>query len=230
MKRLLLLFVAILIAASADAQIGKKFVKITVDPDDAKIYVDNNYVATGSHMVNFKKKEGHVRVRIEREGYVTRKFKLKADETRRSIDITLDPDESWNNSVGTDMANKFFTVPVSKEYIERAGSQEAASKLVWKQLHQILLNYIEEIEESNQMGGYIQTAWVVKEYQGAEVKIRTRVIIKESNVGGDLTYRIKICSEIAPLNGTVDQYEPWQRVLKTYEPMISEFQSRLGKM
>ena len=229
-RHVLLLAAAILIAASANAQLGMKSVKITVDQEDAKIYVDNNYVATGSYTASFKKKEGHIRVRVEKEGFVTRRFKIRADDTRKSIDITLDPDESWNNSVGTDMANKFFTIPVSKAYIERAGSEAEAAKLVWKQLHQILMNYIEEIEESNQMGGYIQSAWVVKEFPGAEVKVRTRVIIKETNVGGDLTYRIKLCSEIAPYNGTVDQYQEWPRVLKAYEPLITEFQARIGKM
>ena len=207
-----------------------KTVKITVDQDDAKIFVDNNYVATGTFAATIKPGEGHIRVRVEKEGFVTRRFKIREDDSRNAIDITLDPDESWNNSVATDMANKFFTVPVSKAYIDHAGSEAEAAKLVWKTLHQILMNYIEEIEESNQIGGYIQSAWVVKEFPGAEVKVRTRVIIKETNAGGDLTYRIKLCSEIAPYNGTVDQYVEWPRVLKAYEPMISEFQARIGKM
>ena len=207
-----------------------KTIKITTDQDDAKIYVDNNYVATGTYKAKINHDEGHIRVRIEKEGYVTRRFKIREDDSRNAIDITLDVDESWNQSVATDMANKFFTVPVSKAYIDHAGSEAEAAKLVWKTLHQILMNYIEEIEESNQMGGYIQSAWVVKEFPGADVKVRTRVIIKETNAGGDLTYRIKLCSEIAPYNGTVDQYVEWPRVLKVYEPMISEFQARIGKM
>ena len=192
---LLLLLVASILTVGCG--IHKKMVKITVDQDDAKIYVDNNYVATGSYVAPINYGEGHIRVRIEKEGYVTRRLKIREDDTRNAIDITLDPDESWNNSVATDMANKFFTVPVSKAYVEHAGNESEAAKLVWKTLHQILMNYIEEIEESNQMGGYIQSAWVVKEFPGAEVKVRTRVIIKETNAGGDLTYRIKICSEIA---------------------------------
>lgn len=208
----------------------QKTVKITVDQDDAKIYVDNNYVATGSYAAPIKPGEGHIRVRIEKEGYVTRRLKIREDETRNAIDVTLDVDESWNNSVATDMANKFFTIPVSKAYIDHAGSEAEAAKLAWKALHQILMNYIEEIEESNQMGGFIQSAWVVKEFPGADVKVRTRVIIKETNAGGDLTYRIKLCSEIAPYSGSNDQYVEWPRVLKFYEPMISEFQARIGKM
>ena len=226
-------FIGTLVASMlvmAGCGVTQKMVKITVDQDDAKIFVDNNYVATGSYLAPIKHGEGHIRVRIEKEGFVTRRLKIREDESRNAIDITLDPDESWNSSVSTDMANKYFTIPVSKAYIDQAGSEAEAAKLAWKTLHQILMNYIEEIEESNQLGGYIQSAWVVKEFPGADVKVRTRVIIKETNAGGDLTYRVKLCSEIAPYGGSVDQYVEWPRVLKVYEPMISEFQARIGKM
>ena len=207
-----------------------KTVKITVNPDDAQIFVDNNYVATGTYNARIKPGEGHIRVRVEKEGYVTRRLKIREDESRNAVDIMMEEDDSWNQSVETDMANKFFTITVSKDYIDHAGSKEEASKLVWKTLHQILMNYIEEIEESNQLGGYIQSAWVEKKFPKAECKVRTRVIIKETNAGGDLTYRLKLCSEIAPLAGREEQYREWPRVLKKYSPMISEFQSRIGKM
>lgn len=227
--------VAILIVAmgcmSSHAQCRKcKKIKVTVDQEDARIYVDNDYIGSGSALVTFKKDEGHVRVKIEKEGYVTRRFKIREDDSRKAIDITLEQDEAWNTSVATDQANKFFTLNVSEAYIKHAGSADEAAKLAWKQLHAILMNYIEEIEESNQLGGFIQSAWVVKEFPTAEVKVRTRVVIKESNVGGDLTYKVKLCSEIAPINGTDDSYQAWPRVLKVYEPMIAEFQAKLGKI
>lgn len=229
--------ILVLIATSmfifAGCGVLTKTVKITVDQEDAKIYVDNNYVATGSYSAPIKMGEGHIRVRVEKEGFVTRRFKIREDESRKAIDITLDPDESWNSSVATDMANKFFTVPVSKAYIDHAGSEAEAAKLVWKTLHQILMNYIEEIEESNQVGGYIQSAWVTKKFDNGEggIKVRTRVIIKETNAGGELTYRTKLCSQIGPGNAMDDEdYKDWPRVLKAYEPMISEFQARIGKL
>ena len=230
MKNLLLSLVTIFIIQSGYCQLFSKSIKITVDQEDALIYVDNNYVGVGTYIATFKKKEGHIRVRIEKEGFVTARFIVRADDKRKSIDMKLIPDESWNASVSSDIANKYFTLPVSKDFIKRVGSEEEAAKQVWKLLHSILMNYIEEIEESNQWGGYIQSAWVIKEFPSAAVKIRTRVTIKETNVGGDLTYRVKISSEIAPLNATSDeQYEQWERILRTYEPMIQEFQARIGK-
>ena len=221
---------SLLLNGCGPSRLVQRTVKITVNQDDAQIYVDNNYVGNGTYLLPLKWGEGHVRVRIEKEGYVTKRFKVREDETRKAIDVTLEIDESWRNSVSSDLANKYFTISVSQSYIDHAGSQAEAAKLVWKTLHQILMNYIEEIEESNQLGGFIQSAWVVKEYPGADVKVRTRVIIKETNAGGELTYRIKLCSEIAPYNANDDQYIEWKRILRTYEPMISEFQARIGKI
>ena len=174
-------------------------------------------------------------MKIEKDGYVTRRFRIKADDKRKSIDVVLDKDEGWTSSSANELANKFFAIPVSPKYIERAGSKEAAAKLAWKQLHQVLLSYIEEIEESNMTGGFIQTAWVYKSFVNSSlndfegIQWRTRVTIKESSDGDNLVYRVKIASEVAPINTTsVEYYQPIGRVLKSYEPMISEFQARLG--
>lgn len=215
-----------------------KNVKVTVMPEDASIYVDNNFAGKGVLMVNIKKKEGHVRVKVEKEGYVTRRLKLKADEKRKAIDIELEKDEAWDASTSANLANKFFTIPVSEKYIASCGSKEEAAKRAWKQLHQILLKYIEEIEESNMLGGYIQSAWVVKKFYHSSlndidggIQWRTRVTIKESTSGDDLEYRVKISSEVAPLNTDIEEYfQPTQRLLKSFEPMISEFQARLGSI
>ncbi|MBP5650831.1 MAG: hypothetical protein J6X01_07140 [Bacteroidales bacterium] len=230
MKKIIFCVIALFLFETGFSNPFLKTIKITVDQEDAKIFVDNEFVAFGTYIVSFKKKEGHIRVRIEKEGFVTHRFVVRADDKRKSIDIILLPDESWNLSVSSDVANKFFTIPISKDYVDRAGSKEEAAKLAWKQLHSILMNYIEEIEESNQLGGYIQSAWVVKEFPSAGVKVRTRITIKETNIGDDLTYRVKVSSEKAPYSATSDeQYEEWGRVLKTYEPIIQEFQARLGK-
>lgn len=234
MRKLSLFLTVVFIALSTNVCFAKK-IKITCDQEDAKIYVDNDYVAKGSYVAEFRKREGHIRVKIEKEGYVTRRFKIKAEDKRKSIDVVLEKDEGWTSSSANELANKFFTIPVDKKYIEAAGSKEEAAKMAWKQLHQILLNYIEEIEESNMTGGYIQSAWSYKTFVNSSLNDfdgivwRTRVSIKESSDGNDLAYRIKITSEVAPVNATsVEYFQPIGRVLKSYEPMISEFQARLG--
>ena len=63
-------------------------------------------------------------------------------------------------------------------------------------------------------------------------QIRTRVSVKESNLGGDLTFQIKISSEVAPLIASQrdESFQEIDRIVKDLEPMISEFQARLGKL
>lgn len=233
MKRFIL-FATLILSIGISSCFAKQ-IKITCDQEDAKIYVDNDYVAKGSYVANIKNREGHIRVKIEKEGYVTRRFKIKADDKRKAIDIVLDKDDGYTSSSANELANKFFAIPVSPKYIEAGGSKEEAAKLAWKQLHQILLNYIEEIEESNMLGGFIQTAWVYNAFPNSSlndlegVQWRTRITIKESSDGENLVYRIKIASEVAPINTTsVEYYQPIGRVLKKYEPMIAECQARLG--
>ena len=235
MKKVILLLTAMLITLSANAGLFYKKIKITCDQEDAKIFVDNDYVAQGAYIAEFRKKEGHIRVKIEKEGYITRRFKIKADDKRKAIDVVLEKDEGWTSSSASELANKFFAIPVSQKYVDKAGGQEEAAKLAWKQLHQILLKYIEEIEESNMMGGYIQSAWVYKTFVNSSlndfdgIQWRTRVTLKESSDGENLVYRVKITSEVAPINATtVEYFQPIGRVLKIYEPMIAEFQARLG--
>lgn len=234
MRTKFLFLTAVFIALGTNACFAKK-IKITCDQEDAKIYVDNDYMAQGSYVAEVRNREGHIRVKIEKEGYVTRRFKIKSDDKRKAIDIVLEKDEGWNSSSANQLANKFFAIPVDQRYIEKAGGKEEAAKLAWKQLHQILLNYIEEIEESNMTGGYIQSAWAYKSYTNSSlndfegIQWRTRVTIKESSDGDNIVYRIKIASEVAPINAiSEDYFQPIGRVLKAYEPMISEFQARLG--
>lgn len=236
MKRLTFFLTALVLCLlSTQAGFAKK-IKLTVSPEDASIYVDNNFVGKGAYTANFSKRDGHIRVKFEKEGYVTRRMKILATDKRNSVDVELEKDDAYDASSTSQLANKFFSIPVSHKYVEKAGSTDAAAKLAWKQLHQILMNYIEEIEESNMLGGYIQSAWVTKKFYNSSlndidggVQWRTRVTIKESNDGENLVYKVKVTSEVAPLNTTVEEYfTPINRVLKSFEPMISEFQARLS--
>ena len=84
-----------------------------------------------------------------------------------------------------------------------------------KKKQKLEMNYIDQMQFN------------LNDYEG--IQWRTRVTIKESSDGDDIVYRIKIASEVAPLNAnSVEYYQPIGRVLKFYEPMISEFQARLG--
>jgi hypothetical protein len=218
MKKKLLFLAFCFISATSFS----KDVKITVSPTDAKIYIDGNYVADGVTIASLKRKDGFIVVKFVKEGYVTLETKIFAADKRLAVAFTMRRDAFFDSSISSGNANKFFTQEISSDYIKKAGEAKEASVLVWKTLHQIILNYFEEIETSDQLSGFIQTPWAYKTFSDAGIQIRTRVTIKESNIGGALTYKIKVSSEIAPVNSSHrDEYfQESLRILKDYEPMI----------
>lgn len=221
----------LLLLMSLTASTNAKDIKVSVTPSTAKIYIDGNYVGDGIITVPLKKKEGFIVVKIEEQGYVTLETKIYAKDKRKAVSYTLRKDALYDLTTENGNANKYFTVNVSKDLytIDKNGKRNAEK--AWKLIHQILLNYFDEIQTTDLNSGFIQTPWQYKRLAEIDKIIRTRVSIRETSVGEDLTFQIKVSSEIAPLLGSnyEESYQETIRVSKEFEPIISEFQSRLGK-
>ena len=227
MRKFVLLCIAF--CAMSTASFGKD-IKITVIPSDAKIYVDGNYVADGITTANIKKKEGFIVVKFEKEAYVTIEAKIFYKDKRKAVSYTMKKDVFFDVTAATGLVNKYFTVKVSKDlYKEENGKRD--SELAWKMIHQVILNYFDEIQTTDMASGFVQTPWLYKTFAAADRQVRTRVSVKESNLGGDLTFQIKITSEAAPMlaQHRDEAFQEINRIVKDLEPMISEFQIRLGK-
>lgn len=211
---------------------GSKEVKITVIPSDAKIYIDGNYVADGITTATLKKKDGFIVVKFEREGYVTLETKIFTTDKRKAVSYTMRRDAFFDVSVASGLVNKYFSVKISKDLYTVDESGKRNTELAWKMIHQVILNYFDEIQTTDMASGFIQTPWLYKSFPEADKQIRTRVSVKESNLGGDLTFQIKISSEVAPLIASQrdESFQEIDRIVKDLEPMISEFQARLGKL
>jgi len=209
-----------------------KDVKISVTPSTAKIYVDGNYVGDGIVSVPIKKKEGFIVVKMEEEGYVTLETKIYAKDKRKAVSYNLRRDALFDLTVENGNANKYFTVNVSKDLYSINSDGRRNTEKAWKLIHQILLNYFDEIQTTDLNSGFIQTPWQYKRLAEIDKVIRTRVSIRETSAGDDLTFQIKVSSEIAPLLGAnyEESYQETIRIVKEFEPLISEFQSRLGKL
>ena len=229
MKKILLLCCT-LIAASIC--LAAKEVKITVIPSDAKIYIDGNYAADGITTATLKKKDGFIVVKFEREGYVTLETKIFTTDKRKAVSYTMRRDAFFDVSVASGLVNKYFSVKISKDLYTVDESGKRNTELAWKMIHQVILNYFDEIQTTDMASGFIQTPWLYKSFPEADKQIRTRVSVKESNLGGDLTFQIKISSEVAPLIASQrdESFQEIDRIVKDLEPMISEFQARLGKL
>ena len=229
MKKILLLFCTLFAATIC---LAAKEVKITVIPSDAKIYIDGNYAADGITTATLKKKDGFIVVKFEREGYVTLETKIFTTDKRKAVSYTMRRDAFFDVSVASGLVNKYFSVKISKDLYTVDESGKRNTELAWKMIHQVILNYFDEIQTTDMASGFIQTPWLYKSFPEADKQIRTRVSVKESNLGGDLTFQIKISSEVAPLIASQrdESFQEIDRIVKDLEPMISEFQARLGKL
>ena len=106
--------------------------------------------AAGTYTLNFTKKDDFFTVKVEAPGYVTKTLRVYNQDTRNIVPIDLREDESIGASVGSVLANKYFTINV------REGVDEDQA---WKLLAQVLLNYFEELKTSDKSSGFMTTPW-----------------------------------------------------------------------
>ncbi len=179
-----------------------------------------------------QKHEGFVVVKMEEDGYVTMETKEFANDNRDAVSFTLRRDAFNDVTVASGTVNKYFSVQVSKDLYKVDENGKRDTEMAWKMIHQVLLNYFDEIQTTDMASGFVQTPWKYKTFPEIDKVVRTRASVKESNIGGDLTFQIKIDSEAAPLQGMnrEESFREINRVVKEFEPLITEFQTRLGKL
>lgn len=245
MKRLLLLLASILAigVGSADAQLSElgskinkffgreKEVQIVVIPSNATIKVNGSYYGEGAAKVTIKKKD-FISLECSAPGYETLTTRVYGNDGRKTIEIKLKEDMLLKQTAESSVANTFFSVKVDKSlYRDDKKTGKRNADAAWKMAHNVLLKYFDEIQTSDETSGFIQTPWLYKNYIEAGKSLRHRVTIKESNIGGDLTFQIKLSSEMAPTQarGKEEAYMETNRVMKEFESLVSEFQTRLGE-
>ncbi len=197
---------------------------IHVIPENAKIYCNGDEVATGIYEVDFGRKDDFVMLKFTAPGYIPRTVKLFKKNPQNTVSYELYEDEAEKNSMGAsdgiDIANKYFTITCKQGMTE---------DVVWKRLMNIAISNFENVEIRDKAAGWIRTAWVNSSFSYQAV--RTRLEIRLQFVGeGELAYRVKLSSEIADKDcGLYDQcFEPYNRILRKYENVISELQTSLG--
>ena len=243
-KILLLILISLVSIGQADAQIDKvtdavgkffgrggKEKTIVVIPSDAVIKVNGSYYGEGSAVVKIKKKD-FISLECSAPGYETLTTRIYGNDDRKTIEIKLKEDKLLKQTSQSSVANNFFSVKVNKKLYsdDRKTGKRNADK-AWKMAHSVLLQYFDEIMTSDMASGFIQTPWLYKNYIESGKTIRCRVTIKESNIGGDLTFQIKLSSEMAPIQGRSrdESFYETDRIIKEFDTLISEFQTRLGE-
>lgn len=222
MKRFTFILCMILSFVAFNAYAAKK-VTINVIPETANIYIDGQMVGTGRYQVKFDRNTDFFIVKVEAPGYITRSYRLLKANPQSTVLYTLPEDEALAASTGSEdgleMANKWH------EIICRKGIGE---EKVWKRLMSVCTNYFDNIEVRDKSAGWIKTAWRVTRFK--EQTVRTRLEVRMSFIDDDvLSYKVRISVQIKENDCRSEQcYKNYDRVLRTFEPMIQELQTSVG--
>lgn len=195
---------------------GPEKVTISCSEQDAAIYVDGLAVGNGTTKITVPKGEC-VNVKIVKTGFVTVEKNYcnkKGDSFPEKDFIKLEVDEAYTSSISTRIANVDISLKVKDVYGES-----------WKTLNNVILSYFDVIELTDKETSYLRTAWALQVFN--TVTVRTRLIVK-NDVDG---YKVKLVSEISntATKGvkTDESFREWDRVLRKYENVITDLQSRV---
>lgn len=231
MKKFLLLLMALICCFPSYADKKAKVVKITAQPQEAAIYVDNNLIGYGYGEFSRPPKKNQVAIiRIECNEYTTAHSKFYGSDERNSLSFKLMQDGFYRGSAASGLVNKYMTVTLDPQYYTIDSEGKVNSEAAWKLLHQILLNYFPEIETTDIHGGYIQTPWKYKTFNMSEKQLRNRVTVRDVTTPERVAFQIKISSEVAgAMQARHGEFDEVDRLPKELEPMVEELQTRLGK-
>lgn len=201
---------------------GAKKVTIHVDPENATIYRDGQEVANGVYTVEFKGGTEAVTLRLEAPGYLERRVTVRKDNNKNDVFFKLSKDQARENSIGSEdgreLANKWFDVTCRKGMSE---------DVIWKRLMNIAVSNFEEIEVRDKGAGWIKSAWAVTPLE--KQTVRTRLEIRLSFTDEETpTYKVRLISELKDSDDGDNAYTKYNRLLKKYEPVITELQTTVG--
>lgn len=231
MRKFLSLMTILLMAISVSAEKKAKIIKISVQPQEAAIYVDNNLIGYGYGEFTRPPKKNQVAIiRVECNEYTTANSKFYGGDERNTLSFNLMQDGFYRGSASSGLVNKYMTITLDPQYYTIDEEGNVNSETAWKMLHQILLNYFPEIETTDFHGGYLQTPWKYKSFNMSEKQIRNRVTVRDVTTPERVAFQIKISSEVAgAMAARHGEFDEIDRLPKELQPMVEELQTRIGK-
>jgi len=201
--------------------VGKKKIELGVSENDAEIYINGKLVGKGTTVVTVPK-DDCVTVIIKKIAFLTERIefcnKKNMTSPPKTYYVEMKTDDAYDASIQTDIANIDIELKCNTMDKDKA----------WKLINQIILSYIDVIEMTDKETGYLRTAWSLKTFR--QNTVRTRIIVKEASFD-PLVFKVKLISEASGLPMTSvksdELYKEWDRVLRSYSNIISEFQARI---
>ncbi len=230
MRKIIFIMMALLVSSPIWAK-REKVIKVSVQPQEAAIYIDNNFIGYGyGEFTRPQKKDQVAIIRVECNEYTTAHSKFYGGDERNSLSFNLMQDGFYRGSAYSGLVNKYLTVTLDPQFYTISEEGKVDTGAAWKLLHQILLNYFPEIETTDFYGGYLQTPWKYKTFNMSEKQIRNRVTVRDVTTPDRVAFQIKISSEVAgAMQARHGEYDEIDRLPKELEPMVEELQTRIGK-
>lgn len=199
-------------------------VNISTSENDASIIVNGQLVGSGTYILKLDKNECY-NVKAQKTSFLKYEAtvcgKKAGAEAPKTLFFNMKKDDSEEASIKTDQANIDFEIHVNPDL---------SPTDAWKLTTQIVTDYFDAIEVSDKETSYLRTAWSVQSFQ--QNTIRTRLIIKLSK-SSPLTFKVKLNSEFSGNSGNSvkadELFHDWDRVLRKYQNVISDFSTRLTK-
>lgn len=227
--RHLILLVIVLAGVAVPVHAKKKgrVIKVSVEPPEAQISIDGLYIGDGVVSFNIDKNDGFVVIKAEYPGYKTQNAKFYYKDSRDAVSFKLKKDATSDYLTATDLANKYFTINVSPNLLEYDEDGKLSTVKAWRAVQNIILSYFDEIQSMDLTTGYFQTPWEYTKVPELDFAVRTRVTIKENTIGKNVVFQVKVSSERATSTARVDGWSEQSYILKKFQPIIEELQSRL---
>ena len=195
-------------------------VKVSSSEADAKIYSNGELMGSGSIEILILPNRSAM-VEIKKVGFLVETIEMFNDDKhprpKKEYYLTMRRDDSYDASSATDQANVDIEIKTSKKEDE-----------AWRLISEIVTSKFDVIETSDKSTGYMRTSWVSQSF--TQNTIRTRLVIKSAGTS-PLKYKVKLISEYSGQAATSvkndELFKTWDRILRKYDDIISELQSRL---
>ena len=220
MKKLILIL-SLLFTTGTYSQLLGGGSTITTNLDSHDIFIDGQLVGQGSVSGIKIPKNECITVQVQGTGYIIKAKKFCRQKgmpkMQKTEYIPLSRDDSFDATFSTDLANNDIVVNPRGSNLDE----------VWVNAVRLVVENFDALEVNDNDVNYLRTSWVVDTFD--EFTIRTRLIARVSKEN-PLEIRFKIVSERA--RGQVsprddEQFRSWQRIIRKYEGLIEEIQSRL---
>lgn len=223
----LFLLVFMLVTPIVEAKKKGRTIKVSVDPPEAHITVDDLYLGDGIASFEIGKDDGFVVIKADYPGYKTTTAKFYYKDSRDAVSFKLRRDATNDYLSATDLANKYFTINVSPNLLEYDADGNISTTKAWRAVQNVILSYFDEIQSMDLTTGYFQTPWEYTKVPELDFAVRTRVTIKENSLGDRITFQVKVSSERATSAARVEGWTEQPYILKKFQPLIEELQSRI---